>query len=529
MYDVLFKNGIIIDGRGNPAFQSDVAVSSDGIAEVAATIPAENASTVYDIRDCYLAPGFIDLHTHSDFPLLLDGRAMSAVHQGVTTQVIGNCGFAPAPLRRQEDVQRNVFCFQGPYSPSWSDFGGYLDVLSQIETGTNTAALAGHGALRSKVAGYENRRLGIDELKNLEFQLNAALEAGAFGLSTGLEYAPGINADHKELEMLCRTVAEENGLYATHVRNRDEGFREGFGEAFRTAETSGVRMQISHAVPKYGAPPEAAAWFLDELHRIAGRTDVAADVIPYEWGPTSLSAVLPKELLMHSPAEIAELLNSPAVRDTVIQQKKHFWLHFRDGLWDQVLLYHSEKFPGLVGKTAYEIGKFFHTDPFNGLLSVLQAEGASMFSVLMMGKIKSRSHLEVLIQDPLVGVISDGMSLASDGPLANLIWSPGCYGWVPHFFQRFVGEDKLLSIEAGVAKITGFPARRLGLTDRGVIRVGAKADITVFDKAQLKEKATMDHPQEYAEGFRYVMCNGINVIEAGKYTGRKPGRLLRKT
>jgi len=528
MYDVLFKNGLIIDGEGNSAFRADVAVSGDSIAAVAAAIPAKKASAVHDISGCYLTPGFIDLHTHSDFPLLLDGRAMSAVHQGVTTQVIGNCGFAPAPLRKPEDVQRNVFCFQGPYSPSWKDFGGYLDVLSQIETGTNVAALAGHGALRSQVAGYENRKLGIDEQRELKLQLEAAMEAGAFGLSTGLEYAPGINADRNELKMLCRRVAERDGLYATHVRNRDEGFREGFGEAIRTAEASGVRMQISHAVPKYGAPPEAAAWFLDLLHSTAARTDVAADVIPYEWGPTSLSAVLPKELLMHSPAEIAELLNSQVVRDKVIQQEKHFWLHFRDGLWDQVLLYHSEKFPDLVGKTASEIGRFFHTDPFNGLLSVLQAEGASMFSVLMMGKIKSRAHLDTLIQDSLVGVISDGMSLAAEGPLSNLIWSPGCYGWVPHFFQKFVGEDKLLSIETGVAKITGFPARRLGLEDRGVIRVGAKADITVFDKTQIKEKATMEHPQEYAEGFLYVMCNGINVIETGKYTGQNPGKLLRK-
>ncbi len=529
MYDVLFRNGTIIDGLGTSAFKADVAVSDDTIVAVENSISPENAHTVVDTEGRYLSPGFIDLHTHSDFPLLLDGRALSAVYQGVTTQVIGNCGFSPAPLKSYDDMQRNVFCFRSPYSPSWKDFGGFLSRLSEVELGTNVAALVGHGALRSRVIGYENRSLVAEELRTLNAQLESAMNAGAFGLSSGLEYAPGVNANHEELVMLCKTVAKRRGLYATHVRNRDESFRTGFGEAFRLVENSGVRMQISHAVPKYGADPDAAKWLLDELNRASKQQDVAADVIPYEWGPTSLTAVLPKELLKYPPEKIATLLEHQSIRETVKQQKAPFWLQFRDGLWDQVLLYYSEKFPELAGKSAYEIGEYFKQDPFDGLLSILQAEAGSMFSVLIMGKIKKRSHLELLIQDSLVGVISDSMSLALDGPLSKINWSPGCYGWIPHYFNEFIGKGRLLSIETGVAKITAFPARRLGLKDRGFIRVGAKADIVVFDPERIVENATMQHPVGYAEGFDYVMCNGRFVIEAQKTTGTLPGNVLRST
>ncbi len=528
MYDLLFKNGTVIDGTGAPAFRADVAVQTDKIAAVEPGISGDSAAEVHDIAGQYIAPGFIDLHTHSDFPLLVDGRALSALYQGVTTQVIGNCGFSPAPLRESEDIRRNVFCFHGPYSPDWREFWDFLDHYDALRTGTNTAVLAGHGALRSWGMGYENRTPRGDELELIDRQLRKALEAGAFGLSTGLEYAPGSGADRQELKRLCTTVAEYGGLYATHVRNRDEQYQGGFGEAFRSAEESGVRLQISHAVPKYGAPPEAAQWFLERLHLAAGGNDVAADVIPYEWGPTSLSAVLPKELLRHSPSDIADMLRSGDVRDKVLNQERPFWLHFRDGLWDQVILYYSEKFPDLVGKNARQIGDFFHTDPFNGLLSVLEGERETMFSVLMMGKIKNRAHLELLIQDPLVGVISDAMSLAADGPLSSVIWSPGCYGWVPRFFQEFIGGGKLLSLEQGIEKISGFPARRLGLSDRGRIRRGARADLTVFDPERISENASMEDPRRYAGGFSYVVCNGEAVIEDGRYTGKLPGKLLRR-
>jgi len=553
MFDRLFRNGTVVDGTGAPAFRADVAVQGEKIAAVEPGIDAEKARAVHDISGLYLAPGFIDLHTHSDFPLLLDGRALSAVYQGVTTQVIGNCGFAPAPLRQPEDIRRNVFCFQGPFSPEWRDFGDFLAYFNRIETGTNTAVLAGHGALHSWAAGYENRTATEEELQRIDHQLRTALEAGAFGLSTGLEYAPGSNADPRELHMLCSTVAEYGGLYATHVRNRDEKYRSGYSEAFDTARKTGVRLQISHAVPKYGAPDIAAHWFLEQLHheaRTGGSLEskafegafeavfeaaseaaekgTAADVIPYEWGPTSLSAILPKELLQFSPSEIAVQLGSAEVRSRVINQERPFWLHFRDQLWDQILLYHSVKFPELVGRNGYEIGDYFKTDPFNGLLSILEEEGASMFSVLMMGKIKRRDHLDLIIRDPLVGVISDAMSLAVEGPLASVIWSPGCYGWVPRFFNEFVGEGKALTLEEGTYKITGFPARRLGLKDRGVIRAGAAADIVIFDPAKLEERASMQEPRQYAGGFTQVLCNGVPTLKEGSCTGSLPGRLLRR-
>ncbi len=554
MYDILFKNGTIVDGSGSPAFAGDLAVQGDRLAaleriERAGGIPEERARRVFDIFGCYICPGFIDLHTHSDFPLLLDGRALSAVYQGVCTQVIGNCGFSPAPLRRPADMRRSVFSFREPYTPAWKDFPAFLEHLAELSMGTNAAALLGHGALKNWAMGAAAESSGPEGAKSgawekvLRRELERAMDAGAFGLSSGLEYAPGSSTDEEEMGMLAGVVASRGGLYATHVRNRDEDYKRGFEEAFRSAEKSGVRLQISHAVPKYGAPAGAAEWVLGRLQEAAERFDTAADVIPYEWGPTSLSAVLPKRLLALSPERIAEELASKEVLEEVMNQKRPFWLQFRDKRWDLIRLYYSSMYPQLRGKSALEIGGYFSLDPFEGLLKILRDEGPGLFSVLMMGKIKRGEDLELLIGDPRTAVISDAMSLATAGPLADFFWSPGCYGWVPRFLSRFAGigsegalgrgkgsaeDSALLPIEEAVRKITGLPAARLGISDRGLLREGLKADVTVVDPGSLRERATMEEPRRYAEGFPFVLCNGQLLIEKGRYTGALPGRLLRR-
>ena len=526
MYDVLFAGGCIIDGSSRPRFQADVAISGDTIAAVEPAIAKNHAREFIDITGFYLTPGFVDLHTHSDFPLLLDARALSFAYQGVTTQVIGNCGFGPAPLNRPEDLRRNVFCFKEPYTPTWTDSQGFLHYMSERPFGTNIAVLVGHGALRSWAVGYENRPVTEFEQRKMRNELSQAMTNGAFGLSSGLEYAPGINADDAEIAALCSTVAEHGGLYTTHVRNRDIDFESGFSEAFRAARNSGVKLQISHAVPKYGASAHAATWLLDALRTERAATDVAGDVIPYEWGPTSLSVILPPKMLKSEPAQIAQMLESSQVRQAIIEQEKPFWLLLRDRRWEDILLYYSITYPHLMGKNAHEIGEYFNTDPFNGLLSVLQGERSAMFSALIMGRIKSRSDLEQILTDPAIGVISDAMSLATDGPLGDVIWSPGCFGWVPHYFAEFVGEGKLLDLETGVYKITGFPAERLGLTDRGIVRQGAKADLAIFHPSAIADRASIATPQRYAAGFKYVMCNGGFVVKGGEFAEQLHGTLL---
>jgi N-acyl-D-amino-acid deacylase len=205
-----------------------------------------------------------------------------------------------------------------------------------------------------------------------------------------------------------------------------------------------------------------------------------------------------------------------------------FWLLFRDERWEEILLYYSPSFGDLVGKNAREIGEYFHTTPLKGMLEILRLEGEQMFSVLMMGKIKRGDHLERIMSEENTGIVSDSISLAKDGPLSGVIWSPGSYGWIPHFLNTYAGEGKLLSMEEGIRRLTSLPAQRIGLTDRGLLRENHAADIVVFDKKGLEETATLAHPAEYARGVEHVLCNGEMVLEHGAYTGARPGRVVRK-
>lgn len=525
MFDTIILNSRIIDGRGGDSYRSDIGIADGRIARIG-KLKGQACKRQYNLSRYCLAPGFIDLHTHSGFPLLLDGRALSFAFQGVTTQVIGNCGLSPAPLGKPEHLKRNVFCYREPYHPSWSGFGDFLDVLQSSGLGTNVIPLVGHGAIRSRVMGFEAREADSREIDGMVLEVEKAMDEGAFGLSTGLEYAPGANANEEELVRLCSAVANRGGVHATHVRNRDESYQSGFSEAFRVAEKSGVRLQVSHAVPKYGAPAEAVDWFLEELHRRSSSINAFCDVIPYEWGPTALTAMLPIDLLGNTPEKLADLLSHKSVRRKIRNQERPFWLLFRDGLWDRILLYHAPGFPELNGKSAEEIGDYFGTDPFNGLLDILAREGEQMFSVLIMGRIKEGNAITKILQDERTAVISDAMSLANDGPLADIRWSPGCYGWTPHFLNNYSGTGKPLSFEEAVRRLTSLPASIMGIADRGIVEEGYCADLTAFKISEIEEAATLDSPCEYARGFDYTWCNGIPVVEAGVSRGEKPGQVI---
>ncbi len=527
MFDVLIINGMVIDGTGNDREPLDIGIKAGKITAIGHLKHAK-AADVIDATGLYVAPGFIDLHSHSDFTLLLDGRGESFVRQGVTTEVIGNCGMSCAPLRALHYLKRNVFCFMDPYEAKWLRMAEYMQELENTGLGINVAPLAGHAAIRSFVMGYERRDASAAEITEMAGLLRDSLEAGVWGFSTGLEYFPGTSASKEEINALCRVIKRYDGIYTTHVKNRDEHYKQGFGEAFDTADQTGVRLQISHAVPKYGAPDEAKDWFLDQLDTYQKRLNIACDVIPYESGPTSMTAILPADILKHDISEVIHFLKDENVRDLIKNQKQPFWLLIRDRCWDKLFLYHSEKFRDLIGKNAAQIAEIFHTTPFDALLDILIAEGENMFSVLMMGKIKRSTDLIDIISHPLTGVISDGLSLSKSGPLRGLVWSPGCFGWVPRYVEKFIGDEKPVKLEEGIAKITGFAAQRVGFKDRGLLKKGNWADIVVFDLEKFKEKASLFDPAVYPEGVEYVLINGKYSVENGKYLGAKSGKLLRK-
>ena len=527
MFDLLIENGKIVDGSGRASLDTDIAIDHGRIAVIGKLDKALAHSTI-DASGMYVSPGFIDLHSHSDFTLLLDSRAESFVRQGVTTEVIGNCGMSAAPLKHHDDLRRNVFCYSEPFELRWSSTNEYFNMLEDNGLGINVAPLIGHAALRSYVMGFDQRWAIVDEQADMEQLLTGCMEVGAWGMSSGLEYFPGSSASADEIDGLCRVVRKYNGLYATHVRNRDENYKQGFLEPLDSASRSGVRLQISHIVPKYGAPPDAARWTLEQLTSYADRVDVACDAIPYEWGPTTMTAILPASLLKNDISEIVHVLRDPARRQAIKNQKQFFWLLIRDQCWDSIKLYHSRKFPELIGKNGFELAEALNTTPFDALLDILAEEGEHMFSVLMMGKIKRDNDLAECIAYRNCCIISDGLSLSPTGPLNGINWSPGCYGWVPRFFERFVGTSKLLSIEEGVSKITGAAASRLGLSDRGLIRKGYWADIVVFDPEKLIDHTSLQNPAVFPTGIEHVVINGKIVVENGQYLDSCQGKLLRK-
>ena len=526
MFDIIILNGIVIDGTGRKREKVDIGINNEDIITLGDLKKAKGLKVI-DAKGLYVTPGFIDLHTHSDFPLLLDGGAESFIRQGVTTQVIGNCGFSCAPLKKSEHLRRNIFGYIKPYKADWTKLNDYLTILEKNGLGTNVIALIGHAAIRSYVMEYENRIATREEVKKMTEILEESIEQGAFGLSTGLEYFPGNIASDDEITSLLKVIKRYNCIYVTHVRNRDEKFANGFSEAFRVSEKLGIKLQISHAVPKYGAPEMASDWFLEELNKYRKTTDVACDVIPYIWGPTSITAILPNTILKNNTNTIIKLLKDKHVREQIKNQEQPIWLLFRDRSWDKICIYHLIKHPEFIGKNLIEISKKLGTTPFDAIIDILIAEEENMFNALMMGKIKNEKDLKKIINHPLAGVISDGMSLSAKGKLKNLRWSPGCYGWVPRFIKEYTGKGKGLILEEGIAKITGFPSKRLGLKQRGLIKNGYKADIVIFSLDDFNEKSNFLEPGIYPDGVEYIIINGKIVVESGKRTRELAGKVLK--
>jgi N-acyl-D-aspartate/D-glutamate deacylase len=285
MLDILIRGGTVLDGSGQPGVLADVGIEGDRIVAVE-MLPGAQAHTVINATGLTVAPGFIDIHTHSDFTLLVDGRADSAVCQGVTTEVVGQCGFSAAPLGEPADPSQMLGHLEAGVALDWRSFGGYLERLQQARPAVNVAALVGHGAL--------SRAAGDGGPARLQALTEAAFEEGAWGLSTGLEYWPGNVADPAEIERLAAVAGRRGRLYATHVRNRDVHIERGLAEALRTARGAGARLQISHIQPKFGAPPGAMPAALAQLDAAeADGVDVAFDVIPHEWSHTVVVSCLP--------------------------------------------------------------------------------------------------------------------------------------------------------------------------------------------------------------------------------------------
>jgi N-acyl-D-amino-acid deacylase len=525
MLDLVIRGGTVVDGTGARGVRADVGVAGDTIACIGSELPP--ADHILDATGCIVSPGFVDIHSHSDYTLLLNRNAESSVRQGVTTEVLGNCGASCAPL-----PDPRYLPFLAPeYIPwvdvRWQTFGQWLDVMESGGVSINVVSLVGHGALRAAVMGTDSRPASADEIRDMTKLLEESLEAGAFGLSSGLEYAPGKNAGGDELAALCREVGRRDGFYATHIRNRDYSYLEAIREALTTAAVSGARLQISHVSPRWGAADgsnEVAVAAIDRA-RESG-VDVMFDNHPYTFGRGTVMSALPPWAFEGGVDQLWQRLRDPAQRVAMREYTNPQWKHVHQGRWELLIVYDAPANRELQGRTVAEISQGSGRDPWDVVFDLLLAEGESPNRLLWSAPLHQQGDVDMAFRHPQCIIMSDGSSVAPYGPCRDVrhIYA---YGWATNVLRRYVRERGVLSMEEAIHKMSQKPARRIGLTDRGALRVGQKADVVVFDRERVIDRATFDRPISFPQGIRNVLVNGVMTVRDGEHTGARAGRVLR--
>jgi N-acyl-D-amino-acid deacylase len=542
IYETAILNGIIVDGSGNPWFKANIAIE-DGRISAISRHEYFNAERVIDASELIVAPGFIDIHSHSDVTLLVDPLAESKVMQGVTLEVVGNCGSSAAPVVGDFAVKRmRRRLAEYDLNLEWSSVGEYLSFMERRGVSVNVAMLVGHGQIRSCVMGFEAREPTLSELEEMKLLLRDSLEDGAFGMSSGLVYAPGRFAKTDELVELCRVVAEYNGLYATHIRGERETIIEAVSEALYIAEKSGVRLQLSHHPPKIGAYGKSVET-LKMIEDARGRgLDVACDFHPYTAGSTSLSALLPAWAQEGGFEKIIERLKDPVIRVKIREDMIREPIPgpgpcglVKRGLWNMIFLSECNVNKDLIGKSFDEIAKLRGKDPFEAYFDILLEEN---LSGSIIGFYYDENDIRNVAVSPYSMVGSDGYALAPRGVLVREGGHPRSYSTFPMVIRKYVrGEsrsellydrgDKIMSLETAIMKMTSIPASRLNIHDTGLIRVGFHADICIFDYNRISDLSTYYNPQVFPVGVEYVIVNGVIVVDRGRHTGAKPGKVLR--
>ncbi|MEX0367253.1 MAG: amidohydrolase family protein [Ruegeria sp.] len=528
MFDLILKGGDVVDGTGDKAHTGDIGITGDRIAAVGA-LEVNEAAQIVDVTGLTVSPGFIDMHTHSDFTLLADGRAESQVHQGVTTEVVGQCGISCAPVCDHHAIPSvSPWYTDKADHPHWHSFGEYLDALDRTELGVNVMAFVGHGSIHRAVLGEALRAGEPDEIAQMSKMVDQALEEGAGGFSTGLEYWPGILAAPEHIVPMCEQAARRGRLYATHVRNRDTQYDLGFAEAIATARQAGAKLQISHIQPKFGAPDYAMDHTLDMIEAARRHdVDIAFDVIPHDWNHTLMAAILPKWAQAGGLDEVLKRLADPEQRERIKANPQPMWLIVKARHWGDIVLLNATVNKDLVGADFAEIGRMRGVDPYDAVLDILLEEGENLMSVFWSSKSFRDQDIDLCLQQPECAVISDTVAVAPDGILKDHVGSLSGYGWAARFLQYYVRDRAVLSLPDAIRRVTSVPADRLGLKNRGRLRRGHKADICVFDPANIASNCSARHPRRYASGIAHVLVNGRFAMRNGTRTGQNAGEVLR--
>jgi N-acyl-D-aspartate/D-glutamate deacylase len=525
---VIISGGTIVDGTGGEPFLGDVLVRGGRIAEIGG-VNAPAGAMVIDATGLVVAPGFIDIHSHSDFTLFNDPRAISSITQGVTLEVVGNCGHGCAPITKPELFQHNIYGYEPGMEMPWRSVGEYLDALQSRQPALNVIALVPNGNLRLAVMGHVERPASSAELQQMRDLLAQAMEEGAWGYSTGLEYGPEIGSSEEEVTELCRVAARAGGFYATHTRNRVGEARETIEEAIHASERAGVPLQISHISSVSRLDPNrrwAIEQAIEQVDRArASGMDVCYDMHTRTFGMTNLSNALPAWAFEGTKADTAARLQSRSERERMKSHRSIVSSLAQAG-WDRMLLFNCPSRPELSRKSIAELGAGWGIEPFETICRVLLEEIENLHSVLVLGYVYPPELVEFAYDHPCCMPGSDATALALDKPLRGAMIQ-GAFTWAAWFYRHFVRDTKRFTMQEAVRRLTGLPAQRLGLKDRGTLRAGAWADIAMFDSATFVERGTDFEPGQIAVGMKHVLVNGEFVVRDGRITETRSGRVLR--
>jgi N-acyl-D-amino-acid deacylase len=527
-FDLIIKDGMVLDGTGSSAWSADLGIAGDTITAIGSIQP-EQGKKVLEVKGLQVCPGFIDIHTHSDGIILAYPGADSRVRQGITTEIAGNCGDSAAPLSGIDAEQRRKdWREKSEVEADWTDVASYLDLLEKTGIAINQALLIGHGTLRQNAIGLVDRPFSPQEMKQILYALEEGLEQGAVGLSTGLEYAPGIYAPTSEIVELACLVARHDGLYASHIRDEEQLLLEAVNEALEIGRQAGVRVEISH-LKASGRPnwnKQNAALALLEDGRQKG-INVLADAYPYTAFSTGLTILLGSWVREGGSAAIVQHLQNSTERARIRKEVAER-IEKDLGSFDLMVIsrVQTERNRQLIGKNLKEIGEIWGIEPVDAMLRLLEEEEAS---VSFIGHGMSEENVERVLSHPLVMIGSDGWSMAPTGKAAESRPHPRSYGAFARILGYYVREKKLFDLPTAIKKMTSMPASQSGISDRGRIAVGMKADLVVFNAQTIKDEATFESPHRFASGIDHVLVNGIPVLEKGEPTGARPGRALRKT
>lgn len=521
-YDILLKNLKIVDGTGAPAFYGSIGIKGDTIAAIGEI--TGTADLELDLSGLAAAPGFIDMHNHSDKSIFDEPMARNYTSQGVTTLVVGNCGVSAAPFSQKNKKYLESMELTAD-DHDWTTFGKYLDDLDKQEKAVNIAALVGHGNVRGAVLGMEARKPAPKELEKMKALVREAMADGAFGMSSGLIYDPGVFADADELTELSKVVAEYGGVYSTHIRNESDLLVESVIEAINIGRRSGARVQVSHhkASGKRNWGLVRNTLELMEYYRRFG-LEITCDVYPCTSCSTDLYSFFPNWSRQGGKEEFLSIIKDDEIRKKIKMQlarPSEDWENILlDAGFDELIIASSKKLKEFEGKTAREIARELKMDPYDAIFYLV--ENDPEISVIAGGM--SEEDVKYIIKHPLSMIGSDGyVKKPGEG-----VPHPRNYRAFTKVLEKYVREEGILSLEQAVHKMAYCAAWKLGLQDRGLIKQGFKADISIFDFWNVKYESEFGDPHHYSKGMTHVIINGRFAIRDEKFTGEFSGKALRK-